>query len=129
MSSEKQAVIDIIQKVMDDLAAQTGDIRAWNKPGNVIFNVGASSQAIGIITNGLKDVFHVLDTQNEDQVISTIAEVLDEYIKLPIWMEPFDKVVFEKVLKFVVSFLKNKFNVPSLEQLVDLFIPDDGGVA
>lgn len=111
------AMVDEVKKYFDTTGLDNSmkDFRAcWKKPFK---NFKSFANAISATSKLLTRVVGAVEKaavvgsgiiKGGEAKLSVAAQYLDDLVKLPWWLELFDKMIFRFILSITVSFLNNK---------------------
>lgn len=94
------------RSLLDDFVHISG-IKDFLKSFNLIWNIG---KIVAVQVDKISNEYHLC---SEDERIEVAAELLDQAIKLPNLVEPFDKTIFTVVIKAVYNAFKDKYGSES----------------
>ncbi len=126
--------IDIIKenvnKTIDEiekLKNQVDELKEWNSPVKIITNFKSICSfvinLVMLIELTINDIADELINFDKDQKLEAAAQLLDTYIKLPIWAEPFDNYVYKCILSTVVTmldtFIGKKWDIEDIRSAIN----------
>lgn len=94
------------RSLLDDFVHISG-IKDFLKSFNLIWNIG---KIVAVQVDKISNEYHLC---SEDERIEVAAELLDQAIKLPNLVEPFDKTIFTVVIKAAYNAFKDKYGSES----------------
>lgn len=102
MAKRNKALKALLEEVVEksNLKEQLGKVAKLKGLEDWIKNIGQIgdiSELLALIADAAKEM---LKDINEEEIIETIAEFLDDKIKLPFFLEPFDRAAFKLIVSY-----------------------------
>jgi hypothetical protein len=115
-----ERIKELIKKVFDELVEAKelmDEVSDWDTPEEWLRNTAKVKELMELIASVGNDIQAFLGTVTDEELVELLAEYLDELIKLPIYLEPFDKFAFKMILAYVLN--KIRENYPSEDEPSD----------
>jgi len=98
-----------IKTVIEELADVWNNLASWSGIIHIISNVKQLIGAFADVFALIADLWGEFADMPDDEKIDNLAEILDDVVKFPVYLEPFDKMVFAALLKVIFGVFAKKF--------------------
>jgi hypothetical protein len=99
---ELETLISGILKYIPEIKESLDDAKDWDSPAEWIRNIGIVRELFTKILLAAKLAKETIDINDAD-LIDMITKKLDDVIKLPIYLEPFDGFAIKMLLHFLIE--------------------------
>jgi len=109
-----ERIKELLAKVFEELVEAKelmDEVSDWDTPEEWLRNTEKVKELFELIASVGNDIKEFLGGVTDEELVELLAEYLDEMIKLPIYLEPFDKFAFKMILSYVLN--KIRENYPS----------------
>lgn len=104
---------EIIEK-SQELKEEIDEIREWNSFSKIVANISKIVVFFESVTIAVENIYEEIkeqfdDSTSSDDKLEAAAIVIDEIIKLPIYLELIDKYIIKMIISVVVHYLNERY--------------------
>ncbi len=122
---ELERIKELVKKVFAELLEAKelmDEVSDWDTPEEWLRNTEKVKELMELIASVGNDIQQFLGNITDDELVNVLAEYLDDLIKFPIWIEPFDRFAFKMILSIVLKKIREHYpsdDEPSDNKLIE----------
>ena len=103
---ELKKIKEMIKKVVGEFGEakqQMDELKEWKTPSDWLQNIEKVSQCVEMVVSVGIELQKFMSDLSDEELVNAIAEFLDDEIKFPKFIEPFDKFAFKLIVAYVLK--------------------------